>query len=154
MPLKHIWLWNNLPMQTCQGTAAHSLLECSSRQWKGEGLFCCRSCAGLGTLSSWGGQACLAASTLQLYYQADGFGIKKLCEIYLSVWIIEEHWLVIKSLNDRLTPSKLLFMKLEAQLSRNTDDLYQYTSDKVAENCFRLAFLSLLYHPFYLMAFI
>lgn len=42
-------------------------------------------------------------------------------------------------------------MKLKVQLFRNTDDPYQYVSDKVAASCFRLAFLSMLYHPFYLI---
>jgi len=111
---------------------------------------------GLGTLSSraLAGKPCCSAAkgapTLQaaLRYQSNGF---KLENNGMFVYLFEPQWNATRSLNDKLTPLKQLFIKLKVPLFRNIDDPYQYISNKVAASCFRLAFLSLLYHPFYLI---
>lgn len=148
------WMW------TTRSMWQHNFWEWRAEglQWKGEELFCFGHCRwGVGTsLTGCGRPALLQLSEMLLLCKTPCITNPMVFRLETMVhsWIClnQSGTLTYKQKSEwQINSLKTIFVKLKVQLFRNTDDPYQYISDNTAASCSRLDFLSLLYHPFYLI---
>lgn len=158
LPDVHITKWMFITRSMCQ----HRSWEWRAQDlWKGKELFCFRHCKAPGGV--WAPSLPVAdlpccsserfsSSARYLVSPINGFSVEMM--EFSNSWIClkQSGALTYKQKSEwQINSWKTIFMKLKVQFFRNTDDPYQYISDNSAASCSRLDFLSLLYHPFYLI---